>query len=65
MDSVSKKVYENFLFKQGINPHIPNYAITQGEIDKLLMKEPLDLSKYIENLSGSFFYKRDYDSTKH
>lgn len=28
------------------------------------MRDPVDLSKYIENLSGSFTYKREYDLAK-
>ena len=39
-DKYSQRVYENFLMKNNINFVASNYAIWQGEIDKLLMKNP-------------------------
>ena len=41
-----------------------NYAIWQGEIDKLILKTPIELTSHLENISGSAFFKRDQDELK-
>jgi chromosome segregation ATPase len=45
--NVSKKVYQNILIRKGINSNSPNYAIWQGEIDRLILKDPLQLTSLI------------------
>jgi structural maintenance of chromosome 1 len=61
---VSKKVYQNILLRKGINTNSPNYAIWQGEIDRLILKDPMQLTALLENLSGSIYYKKNYDDLK-
>ena len=39
-DEYSQKIYENYLMKNNINYLASNFAIWQGEIDKLLLKSP-------------------------
>lgn len=34
-------MYQNILIRKGINSNTPNYAIWQGEIDRLILKSPL------------------------
>jgi chromosome segregation ATPase len=53
-----EKVYQNFLVKNNINFITSNFAIWQGEIDKMLLKSPKELTNYIEIVSGSTFFKK-------
>lgn len=62
--SVSRKLYQNILLRKGINCNAPNYAIWQGEIDKLVFKSPNELTNLIENISGSIYFKRPYEEVK-
>ena len=57
-------MYENFLMKSNLNYMTSNYAIWQGEIDKLILKTPIELTSHLENISGSAFFKRDQDELK-
>jgi len=59
-----QKIYENFLMKTNINYITSNFAIWQGEIDKLLLKNPKELTNYIETVSGSTFFKKEQDDLK-
>lgn len=63
-DQYPQKVYENFLMKNNINYITSNYAIWQGQIDKLIMKNPKDLTNYLEIISGSIFFKKDQEEIK-
>jgi chromosome segregation ATPase len=36
-----------------------NYAIWQGEIDKILLKNPKELTSMLETISGSAYFKND------
>lgn len=63
-EEYSQKVYENFLMKNNINYVSSNYAIWQGEIDKLLLKSPKELTNYIETISGSIFFRKEQDELK-
>jgi chromosome segregation ATPase len=47
--------------KNNINFIASNFAIWQGEIDKLMLKSPKDLTAYIENISGSTFFKKEQE----
>lgn len=47
--------------KNNINYVSSNYAIWQGEIDKLLLKSPKELTNYIETISGSTFFRKEQD----
>ena len=60
-DEYPQKIYENFLMKNNINFVTSNFAIWQGEIDKLLLKNPKELTNYIENVSGSTFFKKEQE----
>lgn len=46
-ESFPREAYEAFLMRCNINHRTVNYAIWQGEIDKLLLKEPKDLTMYL------------------
>lgn len=50
--------------KNNINYVSSNYAIWQGEIDKLLLKSPKELTNYIETISGSIFFRKEQDELK-
>lgn len=50
--------------KNNINYISSNYAIWQGEIDKLLLKNPKELTNYIETISGSTFFKKEQEDLK-
>lgn len=56
-----EKVYQNFLVKNNINFITSNFAIWQGEIDKMLLKSPKELTNYIEVISGSTFFKKQQE----
>ena len=57
-------MYQNILIRKGINTNTPNYAIWQGEIDRLILKDPMQLTGLLENLSGSIYFKKPYDEIK-
>ena len=61
-EEYSQRIYESYLLKCNINHISSNYAIWQGQIDKLLMKTPKELTAYIETISGSVFFKKDQHS---
>lgn len=62
--NVSKKVYQNILLRKGINSVTPNYAIWQGEIDRLVLRDPMQLTSLFENLSGSIYFKKPYEEVQ-
>ena len=60
-DEYPQKIYENYLMKNNINFIASNFAIWQGEIDKLMLKSPKDLTNYLENVSGSTFFRKQQE----
>jgi structural maintenance of chromosome 1 len=58
-ESYPREAYESFLMRCNINHRTVNYAIWQGEIDKLLLKDPKDLTAYFENLCGSSYFRQE------
>lgn len=50
--------------RNNINYITSNFAIWQGEIDKLLLKSPKELTNFIETISGSIFFKKEQDDLK-
>ena len=63
-NTCSRKVYESFLLKNRINFTASNYAMWQGEAEKLILKDPHSLTHHFENLCGSAMFKREYDNIK-
>jgi chromosome segregation ATPase len=57
-------VYENFLMRCNLNYMTANYAIWQGEVDKLLLKNPKELTALFETASGSAYFRNDQQELK-
>jgi chromosome segregation ATPase len=63
-EEYSQRVYENFLMRCNLNFMTANYAIWQGEVDKLLLKNPKELTALFETVSGSAYFRNDQQELK-
>ena len=57
-EEYDQRRYQNFLMCSNLNYITSNYAIWQGEIDKLILKTPKELSSHLQNIAGSNYLKQ-------
>eukprot|EP00968_Pinguiococcus_pyrenoidosus_P005097 scaffold330_cov246-Pinguiococcus_pyrenoidosus.AAC.5 len=62
--TVSFEEYERQLGSIGVLTDARNFLIFQGDVESIAQMSPTDLSKLIENVSGSGEYKERYDELK-
>jgi len=60
----AQKIYQQYLSSQGLLSDMCNFAIFQGDTDRMAGMEPKDLRHYFETLSGSLRFKEAYDAEK-
>ncbi|KAL0490612.1 structural maintenance of chromosome SMC1 [Acrasis kona] len=61
---IKAEEYDNELKKFGILTKARNFLVFQGDVEALANKSTLDLTKLIEQVSGSDQYKKEYDKLK-
>ena len=61
---VTYEMYENVLQKIGVLVKARNFLVFQGDVESVASKSPLELTKLIEQISGSDQYKAEYDELK-
>lgn len=60
--TVSKKVYEQRLESIGIIARAANFLVPQNEVESVAQKTPMQLTQYIELISGSAALQGDYEA---
>lgn len=63
--NVSVDQYLQVLKNENILIKAKNFLVFQGDVEKVASQSPQDLTKMIENISGSINLKSDFDSLKH
>lgn len=58
---VTFEAYEKVLQSLGVLVKVRNFLVFQGDVESLASKSPMDLTRYLEQISGSDQYKSDYD----
>ena len=61
---VTFEMYENVLQKIGVLVKARNFLVFQGDVESVASKSPLELTKLIEQISGSDQYKAEYEELK-
>jgi structural maintenance of chromosome 1 len=61
---VSVSQYLTILKKENILIKAKNFLVFQGDVEKVASQSPIDLTKMIENISGSINLKKEFDSLK-
>ncbi|CAB4252444.1 similar to Saccharomyces cerevisiae YFL008W SMC1 Subunit of the multiprotein cohesin complex, essential protein involved in chromosome segregation and in double-strand DNA break repair [Maudiozyma barnettii] len=61
---VSYKEYSKWLENENILVKAKNFLVFQGDVEQVASQSPMDLSKLIEEVSGSNQYKTEYESLK-
>ena len=61
---VSAKQYNDALEEQNILIKARNFLVFQGDVEAIASQSPKDLTRLIEQISGSLDYKTDYDRLK-
>ena len=61
---VTYEIYENVLEKIGVLVKARNFLVFQGDVESVASKSPLELTKLIEQISGSDQFKDEYDRLK-
>ena len=61
---VTYEMYENVLQKIGVLVKARNFLVFQGDVESVASKSPLELTKLIEQISGSDQYKAEYEELK-
>lgn len=56
--------YSNALSKENILVKAKNFLVFQGDIESIASQSSKDLSRLVEQISGSIDYKEEYDSLK-
>ncbi|EPR80111.1 SMC protein [Spraguea lophii 42_110] len=59
-EKVAEETYKNILKEKNISSELRN-LVFQGDIDFVASKTPLELTRLVEELSGSIKYKKQYD----
>ncbi|SCU97996.1 LAMI_0F12464g1_1 [Lachancea mirantina] len=59
--TVSYKKYSQFLENENILIKARNFLVFQGDVEQVAAQTPLELTKLLEQVSGSLLYKKDYD----
>jgi structural maintenance of chromosome 1 len=62
--SVSAKVYNEALEAENILIKARNFLVFQGDVEAIASQSPKDLTRLIEQISGSFEYKAEYERLK-
>ncbi|KAM0677213.1 Structural maintenance of chromosomes protein 1 [Binucleata daphniae] len=60
----TKTLHENylkFLESKNIYAKVKNFLIFQGEIETIAHKQPIELTRMVEEISGSVKYKQEYE----
>lgn len=58
---VTFEVYENMLQEIGVLVKARNFLVFQGDVESVASKSPVELTKLIEQISGSDIYRTEYD----
>lgn len=61
---VTAQQYNEDLEKENILIKARNFLVFQGDVEAIAIQKPQDLTKLIEQVSGSLEYKADYDRLK-
>ncbi|RMD42926.1 hypothetical protein DV735_g2171, partial [Chaetothyriales sp. CBS 134920] len=61
---VTAAEYNNALEEENILIKARNFLVFQGDVEAIAVQKPQDLTKLIEQVSGSIEYKADYDRLK-
>lgn len=61
---MSYQDYEAFLTSQNILIKARNFLVFQGDVESIAAKTPKDLTRLIEQISGSLEFKDEYDKLK-
>ncbi|KAF2751945.1 putative cohesin complex subunit [Sporormia fimetaria CBS 119925] len=61
---VSQKVYNDALEEQSILIKARNFLVFQGDVESVASQNPKELTRLIEQISGSLEYKADYERLK-
>lgn len=61
---VSWQEYNSALEKENILTRAKNFLVFQGDVEAIASQSPKDLTKLIENISGSFELKEEYTRLK-
>ncbi|RMZ81513.1 hypothetical protein DV738_g2188, partial [Chaetothyriales sp. CBS 135597] len=61
---VTAAQYNNALEEENILIKARNFLVFQGDVEAIAVQKPQDLTKLIEQVSGSIEYKADYDRLK-
>ena len=61
---VSAKQYNEVLEAENILVKARNFLVFQGDVEAIAQQSPRDLTRLIEQISGSLEYKEDYDRLK-
>ena len=61
---VSYKEYSQWLENENILIKAKNFLVFQGDVEQVASQSPMDLSKLIEEVSGSNQYKEEYELLK-
>ncbi|KAG7797136.1 hypothetical protein KL929_002842 [Ogataea haglerorum] len=59
--TVSATQYADVLKKENILIKARNFLVFQGDVEKIASQSPEELTRLIENISGSIDHKKDYD----
>ena len=59
--SIDNDGYQYFLASNDIFPYSRNFLISQGQPDSLMVQKPIQLTAFLEEISGSIMYKPKYD----
>lgn len=62
--SVSAKMYNEALEAENILIKARNFLVFQGDVEAIASQSPKDLTRLIEQISGSLDYKADYEKLK-
>lgn len=61
---VTQKAYNDALEEQGILIKARNFLVFQGDVESVASQNPKELTRLIEQISGSLEYKADYERLK-
>jgi structural maintenance of chromosome 1 len=56
--------YNSRLEEENILTRAKNFLVFQGDVEAIASQSPRDLTKFIENISGSIELKEEYDRLK-